>query len=83
MSTDTGWEKKVGLADLHGTVVEIAYSPPEDELPACATFLVASGAARVRANPTPAALRMLAAAALDAAEQVEKAEAGGTHDLPS
>jgi hypothetical protein len=71
MDTETGWEKKIGLADMHGTVAEIGYSPEEDDLPPCASFLVSSGAARVQCNPTPTALRQLAAAALDAAEAME------------
>lgn len=72
MSTETGWEKKIGLADMHGTVAEISYSPAEDDLPPSSSFIVSSGAARIQCLPTPTALRQLAAAALDAADAMEE-----------
>jgi hypothetical protein len=66
------WEKAIGLADMHGTVARVSYSPPdgEDDEP-FATVGMSSGSAMISSSATPTALRQLAAAYLDAADALE------------
>lgn len=73
--SDDKWEKTIGLADLHGTVARINYDPPEDESDAYASFTLSCGSASMHCSPTPEAMRQLAAALLDAAEQTDRAVA--------
>lgn len=67
------WEKTIGLADMYGTVAKVSFTPPDEEFDFAATTLVLNaGAASIHVNPTPDALRRLAAALLDGAEQMEQ-----------
>lgn len=66
------WEKTIGLADMHGTVAEVAFEPPEpDEDLGFGSIRFRTGGATVHSSPTPAALRQLAAAYLDLADDLE------------
>jgi hypothetical protein len=71
------WETKIGLADMHGTVLEVGFEPPEDEEDiAYGTVAMTSGAARFACSPEPDALRRSAAALLDLAEGLEAHKEG-------
>ena len=65
------WEKRIGLADMHGTVVRVYYTPSDEDGPGLVQTVVTSGGADIRANPTPEALRQWAAALLDGADALE------------
>lgn len=66
------WEKTIGLADMHGTVAEVSYMPPDDDSDApFTTVALRSGSALISAGATPTALRQLSAAFLDAADAME------------
>jgi hypothetical protein len=69
------WERKIGMADMHGTVATVNYSPPDSEGDAYTSVSLTSGAASIHAAPTPGALRQLAAAMLDAADAMDKTTA--------
>jgi hypothetical protein len=66
------WEKVIGLADMHGTVLTASYEPPEDENDeACGWLSLTCGAAIIDCAPTSDALRRSAAALLDLADAVD------------
>jgi hypothetical protein len=72
MSANTEeWEKKIGLADIYGTVAEVSFVPADGEGDAMTTMTMRNGAFTLHASPTPAALRQLAGALLDGAEAME------------
>lgn len=57
----SSWEKVIGLADMHGTVLTVSYEPPADD----------EDAASIDCAPTADALRRSAAALLDLADAVD------------
>jgi len=66
------WEKVIGLADMHGTVLTVSHEPPEsDDDIAYGSVSLTSGAARIDCSPTADALRRSAAALLDLADAVD------------
>lgn len=76
MNIDERWERSIGLADVHGTVIELSFEPVDqvEEYEASGTVLMRSGAARIQATgTTPEAMRQLSAAALDLADRLEEA----------
>lgn len=72
MSFPEEWNKRIGLADNHGTVVDVSYSPADEDGDALAQLVTRSGAAVLYSHPTPHALRQYAAALLDAADSLEQ-----------
>jgi hypothetical protein len=66
------WNKRIGLADAHGTVVDVNYSPADPEGDALLQIVARSGASSLHCYPTPQALRQLAAALLDGADALEQ-----------
>lgn len=74
--TEGDWERSIGLADHHGSVVELNFSAADEveDYPASGSFVMRSGAARISATgTTPEAMRQLSAAALDLADKLEEA----------
>lgn len=68
-------EKRIGMADLYGTTATVAFWPPDDEDDtATITLRLGVGQCRAEGFPTVEAARQLAAALLDAADQMDKAE---------
>jgi hypothetical protein len=68
----SSWEKVIGLADTHGTVLTVSYEPPEDdEDVALGSLTLTTGAASIDCAPTPDAMRRSAAALLDLADAVD------------
>lgn len=65
------FERRVGLADMHGTVAEVRFTPEDGEGEACVHAGLSVGSAPISAMPTPEALRQWAAALLDAADAME------------
>jgi len=73
----SSWEKVIGLADMHGTVLTVTYEPPEDEDDvALGSVELTSGAATIDCAPTSDALRRSAAALLDLADAVDSQPVG-------
>jgi hypothetical protein len=72
--TTEAWEKKIGLADIYGTVAEVSFIPADGEGDAMTTVTMRNGAFTLHASPTAGALRQLAAAMLDGADAMEAAE---------
>jgi hypothetical protein len=68
-------EKRIGMADLYGTTATVSFWPPDDEddTPTIALRL-GVGQCRAEGFPTVEAARQLAAALLDAADQMDQAE---------
>jgi hypothetical protein len=68
----SNWEKVIGLADMHGTVLTVSYEPPEDdEDVALGSVTLTTRAASIDCAPTSDALRRSAAALLDLADAVD------------
>jgi len=65
------WEKRIGLADMHGTVATVGFTPADSEGDAITSLTLKTGGANVFTAPTPEACRQLAAALLDGAEAME------------
>lgn len=66
------WERKIGLADMNGTVVAVSFMPPDDEEDdGHLSMVTETGGARVFSSPTAAAARQLAGALLDGADAME------------
>lgn len=68
------WERKIGLADMHGVVAEVGFSPDDGEFEPMASVALVSGGARIQAFPTVEALRQFGAAVLDAADALSEAK---------
>lgn len=64
----------IGLADIHGTRAELDVLRDDDGTDPSIHLSLACGASSTRAMPTPGACRQLAAALLDAADEVEGEE---------
>ena len=65
------WKRRIGLADLDGTVLEVEHDDGHGWVRAsCGAFTLSA------MDPEPAALRQLSAAALDLAERMEGEDGG-------
>lgn len=76
MNIDERWERAIGLADLHGVVIELSFEPADqvEDFDASGSVTMRSGAGRISASSTtPEALRQLSAASLDLADRLEEA----------
>jgi hypothetical protein len=68
----SNWEKVIGLADEHGSILKVGFESPEsDEYEAYVSVSLTSGAATIDCAPTSDALRRSAAALLDLADAVD------------
>lgn len=65
------WEKRIGLADMHGTLATVGFTPADSEGGAITSLNVRTGAASILSMPSPEACRQLAAALLDGADAME------------
>jgi len=65
------WEKRIGLADMHGTVATVGFTPADSEGGAVTSLNLRTGAASILSMPTAESCRQLAAALLDGAEAME------------
>lgn len=68
------WEKRIGLADMNGTVATVGFTPADSDGDAITSLTLKTGGAHIFSSPTPQACRQLAAALLDGADAMEAGE---------
>lgn len=66
--------KRIGTADRSGTVVEVSYSPTDENGDGAIFLTLINGDWRVPTLPTPTAARQIAGALIDAADKYDEDE---------
>lgn len=68
------WIKRIGFADHSGVVAEVEFIDETDDFEASVAISVGIAGCQSRGYPTREACRQLAAALLDAADSMDRAE---------